>query len=76
MNKKIFLQILTVLSATCSASCNAECTTSLGLGWHTQGLMGNFIYTGEGKVGMFAGMALTQEPSDLDLPPVADFSWD
>lgn len=47
---------------------------SVGLGVHSQGLMINFVHTGQNRFGFFLGYAGTSR-EDKDLPAEANFSW-
>ena len=70
MNKLIAILLL----AGISLPGYAESNSSISMGWHRQGVMFNFMYTGERGVGGFFGGAFDSKYS-WDIPTEAYFPW-
>lgn len=75
MNKLIFISLLA------SSSCFAEVSTqlresssSMGIGLHSQGMMINYMYTGDSGYGIFLGGASVGFNNE-DTSTEANYSW-
>jgi hypothetical protein len=70
MNRSLVAVVFSIFSSVCFA----EPAKSLSIGWHKQGVMFNFMYTGESDIGVFLGFAVSRR-NEQDLPTDAYFSW-